>query len=120
MIEKVNVEEKFGLFQGHWEPKIVGEVNDSHVKLVKFKGEFLWHQHEGEDELFLVVKGSMVVKLRDRDIDLEENEFVIIPKGVEHKPVAKDEVHVMLFEPKTTLNTGDMESERTLRTLERI
>ncbi|UCH58183.1 MAG: cupin domain-containing protein [Candidatus Bathyarchaeota archaeon] len=119
-MEKVNLEEKFSLFQGHWEPKIVGEVNDSHVKLVKFKGEFLWHQHEGEDELFFVVKGSMVVKLRDRDIDLEENEFVIIPKGVEHKPVAKDEVHVMLFEPKTTLNTGDMESERTLRTLERI
>lgn len=113
MIEKVNLAQKLSLFQEQWSPKIVGELNDSHVKLVKVKGEFIWHHHEVEDELFLVLKGRLVIKLRDRDITLEEGEFVIIPKGVEHKPVAEEECHLLLLEPKTTLNTGTERNERT-------
>lgn len=120
MIKKVNLVEKFGLIKNYWEPKIVGEVNDSYVKLVKFKDEFIWHRHEDEDELFFVVKGVVIIKLRDQDIELEENEFVIVPKATEHKPIARGVAHVMLFEPKTTLNTGDKETEITQRTLERI
>jgi mannose-6-phosphate isomerase-like protein (cupin superfamily) len=119
-MEKVSLSEKFGLFQEHWRPKIAGEVNDSYVKLVKFQGEFVWHKHDDEDELFLVVKGSIVIKLRDRDIRLEEGEFVIVPRGVEHMPVAEEEAHVVLLEPKTTLNTGDVRNERTLDQLQRI
>ena len=102
------------------EPKVVGDINDSYVKLVKLKGEFVWHQHETEDELFLVVKGRLLIKLRDQDILLEEGEFVIIPRGVEHLPIAADEVHVLLLEPKTTLNTGNVENERTVTDLEHI
>ncbi len=117
---KVNLAQKFSMFNDYWSPKIVGELNDSHVKLVKFKGEFVWHHHETEDELFLVVKGSLQIKLRDQDIFLEEGEFVIIPRGVEHLPIAKDEVHVLLLEPKTTLNTGNVGNERTVLDLERI
>ena len=113
MIEKVNLAQKFTLFQEHWSPKIVGELNDSQVKLVKVKGEFIWHHHEVEDELFLVIKGRLIIKLRERDIALEEGEFVIIPKGVEHKPVAEEECHILLLEPKTTLNTGTEQNERT-------
>ena len=113
LIEKVNLAQKFTLFQEHWSPKIVGELNDSHVKLVKVKGEFIWHHHEFEDELFLVIKGRLVIKLRERDITLEEGEFVIIPRGVEHKPVAEKECHLLLLEPKTTLNTGTEQNERT-------
>jgi mannose-6-phosphate isomerase-like protein (cupin superfamily) len=113
-MEKVNLAEKFSLFQEYWSPKIVGELNDSHLKVVKFKGEFVWHYHEAEDELFLVVKGKLLIKLRDRDIVLEEGEFVIIPRGVEHCPVAEEEVHVVLLEPKSTVNTGDIQSERTV------
>ena len=120
MIEKVNLSEKFGLFSEHWNPKIAGEVNDSYVKLVKFSGPFVWHKHEDEDELFLVVKGEIVIKLRDGDVRLGEGEFVIIPRGVEHKPVAEAEAHVLLFEPKTVLNTGDVIEERTRTVLERI
>ena len=112
-MEKVNIAQKFSLFQDHWSPKIVGELNDTHVKLVKVKGEFVWHHHEAEDELFLVVKGRLLIKLRDRDIWLEEGEFVIIPKGVEHMPVAEEEVHLMLLEPKSTINTGNVRNERT-------
>ena len=112
-MEKVNLAQKFSLFQDHWSPKIVGELNDSHVKLVKVQGEFVWHHHEVEDELFLVVKGRLLIELRDRDIELDEGEFVIIPKGVEHKPVAAEEVHLLLLEPKSTRNTGNIESERT-------
>jgi mannose-6-phosphate isomerase-like protein (cupin superfamily) len=119
-INKVNLEEKFNLFADQWSPKIVGEINDSYVKLVKLKGEFVWHHHEAEDELFLVVKGSLLIKLRDRDIRLEEGEFVIIPRGVEHLPVADEEAHVILLEPKTTLNTGDVHNERTVAVLDRI
>jgi mannose-6-phosphate isomerase-like protein (cupin superfamily) len=119
-MDKVNLAQKFSMFNDYWSPKIVGELNDSHVKLVKFKGEFVWHHHETEDELFLVVKGSLQIKLRDQDIFLEEGEFVIIPRGVEHLPIAKDEVHVLLLEPKTTLNTGNVGNERTVLDLERI
>ncbi|MGH2568820.1 MAG: cupin domain-containing protein, partial [Bacteroidota bacterium] len=107
-------------FNKHWSPKIVGELNDSYVKLVKFKGEFVWHHHDDEDEMFLVLKGRFLMKLRDGDVWVEEGEFIIIPKGVEHKPVAEEEVHVMLLEPKTTLNTGNVQNERTLQELERI
>ncbi len=120
MIEKVNLKEKFDRFQEYWQPKIAGELNDSYVKLVKFKGEFVWHHHEGEDELFWVVKGQMTIKFRDRDLTVSEGEFVIVPKGVEHKPVAKKEVWVVLLEPKSTLNTGNLRNERTLENLERI
>ena len=112
-MEKIDLAQKFSLFHDHWSPKIVGELNDSHVKLVKVQGEFVWHHHEVEDELFLVVKGRLTIKLRDRDIELGEGELVIIPRGVEHKPVAEQEVHLLLLEPKTTLNTGNVENERT-------
>jgi len=120
MIEKVNLAHKFSLFQDYWSPKIVGELNDSYVKLAKLKGEFVWHHHEVEDELFLVVKGKLLIKLRDQDIWLEEGEFVIIPRGVEHLPIAEEEAHVLLLEPKTTLNTGDVQNERTVANLERV
>ncbi len=113
-MKKVNLKESFNLFDDYWSPKIIGSVNDSHVKLVKFRGEFVWHHHEVEDEMFLVVKGSMTIRLRDQDIRLEEGEMVIIPSGVEHQPVAEEEVHVMLFEPRSTLNTGNVQSERTV------
>jgi mannose-6-phosphate isomerase-like protein (cupin superfamily) len=119
-MEVVNLNDKFALFEEHWKPKIAGELNDAYVKLVKFKGEFLWHQHEAEDEMFLVVKGNLTIKLRDRDLKVAEGEFAIIPKGVEHMPVADEEVHVVLIEPKTTLNTGDQQSARTQPELERI
>jgi mannose-6-phosphate isomerase-like protein (cupin superfamily) len=119
-MDKVNLAQKFSMFNDYWSPKIVGEINDSHVKLVKLKGEFVWHHHETEDELFLVVNGSLLIKLRDQDIFLEEGEFVIIPRGVEHLPIAKDEAHVLLLEPKTTLNTGNIENERTVGNLEHI
>ena len=119
-MEKVNVKEKFGLFEDRWSPKVIGEVNDSYVKAVKLQGEFVWHHHDDEDELFLVVKGSMVIRLRDRDIRLEEGEFVVIPRGVEHMPVAEEEAHVLLLEPKSTLNTGNVTSERTVAELQRI
>ena len=120
MIEKVNFTDKFSRFSDYWKPKIAGEINDSYIKLVKVKGEFVWHHHENEDELFLVVKGKLTIKLRDQDIALDEGEFVIIPRGVEHCPVAEEEAYVLLLEPKTTLNTGNISNERTLADLERI
>ena len=110
----VNLSQKFSLFHEHWSPRIVGELNDSYVKLAKLKGEFVWHTHEKEDELFLVVKGTLVIKLRERDLVIHEGEFAIIPRGVEHCPVAEEEVHVMLLEPKSTVNTGDQVNERTV------
>jgi mannose-6-phosphate isomerase-like protein (cupin superfamily) len=119
-MEKVNLAQKFGLFNDYWSPKIVGDLNDSHVKLVKLRGEFVWHHHENEDELFLIVKGRLLVKFRDRDLWLYEGEVVIIPKGVEHMPVAPEEVHVILIEPKSTLNTGNVLGEKTVADLERI
>jgi mannose-6-phosphate isomerase-like protein (cupin superfamily) len=120
MIEKISLAQKFSLFTDRWSPKVVGEINDMHVKLVKLEGEFVWHHHEHEDELFLVVKGKLLIKLRDRDIHLDEGEFVIIPRGVEHLPVAHEEAHVLLLEPKTTLNTGNVISDRTVAELERV
>ena len=120
MIEKVNLSEKFGLFREQWSPKIAGEVNDSYVKLVKFRGDFVWHKHEEEDEMFFVVKGEITIRLRDGDVRLGEGEFAIIPKGVEHKPFAEEEAHVLLFEPKTVLNTGDVVNEMTRPELERV
>lgn len=120
LIEKVNLKEKFSLFQEQWSPKIVGEINDAYVKLVKFTGEFVWHHHDDEDEMFLVVRGSMLMRLRDGDIRVHEGEFIIIPRGVEHMPVAEEEAHVILLEPKSTLNTGNVENERTLEALQRI
>lgn len=119
-MEKVNLLEKFGKFQDHWKPRIAGEVNDSLVKLVKFQGEFLWHHHEQEDEMFLVVKGRMTMRFRDRDVVLGENEFIVVPRGVEHMPVAEQEAWIMLFEPRTTLNTGNVTSERTVPELEKV
>lgn len=119
-MEKVNLAEKFRLFQEYWSPKIVGEVNDCYLKLVKFKGEFVWHHHDVEDEMFLVVKGRFLMKLKDRNIQLEEGEFIIIPRGVEHMPVADEEVEVLLIEPKTTLNTGNVKNQRTVEVLQRI
>jgi mannose-6-phosphate isomerase-like protein (cupin superfamily) len=119
-MDTINLNQKFTLFQEYWSPKIAGELNDSYIKLAKLKGEFVWHQHENEDELFLVVKGHLLIKLRDRDIHLKEGEFVIIPKGVEHLPIAEEEVHVLLLEPKSTLNTGNVQNERTVNDLEWI
>ena len=120
MIEKVNLRQKLSLFREHWQPKIVGEVNDMLVKTVKFQGEFVWHSHETEDELFLVVKGAMTMRFRDGDVEVGEGELIIVPRGVEHMPVAREEAHVVLFEPKTTLNTGDVRNERTVERLEKI
>ena len=116
----VNLADMFSRFQEHWSPKIVGEVNDSLVKLVKLKGEFVWHHHEREDELFLVVKGTLRLKLRDKDLVLGPGEFAIIPHGVEHLPVAEEETHVLLFEPNSTLNTGNVRNDRTVATLDRL
>jgi mannose-6-phosphate isomerase-like protein (cupin superfamily) len=113
-MEKINLAQKFSLFQDHWKPRIAGELNGQYIKLVKVKGEFVWHHHDNEDELFLVVKGRLLIKLRDQDIQLEEGELVIIPRGVEHMPVAEEEVHLLLLEPKSTLNTGDVQNERTV------
>jgi mannose-6-phosphate isomerase-like protein (cupin superfamily) len=114
MSKVINLADKFNLFQEPWHPKIVGELNDSYVKLAKLKGEFVWHHHENEDELFLVVKGTLVIKLRDQEMTIHEGEFVIIPKGVEHLPVAEEEVQVLLLEPKSTLNTGNVQNEKTV------
>ncbi len=119
-MDKVNLTEKFSLIHDYWKPKIVAELNDSYVKLAKFRGNFIWHHHENEDELFLVVKGQLIIKLQDGGIRLNEGEFFIVPKEIEHKPVAEGEVHVMLIEPKMTLNTGNVSNERTAAILERI
>ena len=112
-IEVVDIGQKLDLFSEYWRPKIVGELNDSYVKVVKLKGEFVWHQHEKEDELFWVISGTLVIKLREQEITVQPGQFVIIPKGVEHLPVAAEEVQVVLLEPRGTLNTGDAESDRT-------
>jgi mannose-6-phosphate isomerase-like protein (cupin superfamily) len=119
-METVNLQEKFGMFSEYWKPKIVGELNDSYVKAVKFKGDFVWHHHDHEDELFLVVKGTMRMKFREREELVREGEFIVVPKGVEHCPVADQEAHVLLLEPKSTLNTGNITNERTVAQLERI
>jgi mannose-6-phosphate isomerase-like protein (cupin superfamily) len=119
-MDKVNLRQKLDQFSAYWSPKIVGELNGQMVKLVKFNGPFVWHHHAGEDEMFLVVKGRFRMEFRDRQAWLEEGEFLIVPRGVEHRPVAEEEAHVLLFEPASTLNTGNVQNERTLPELERI
>ena len=119
-MEKVIIAEKLKLFSEYWSPKIVGELNGQHVKLAKFQGEFVWHKHDNEDEMFLVIEGVLKMELRDKTIVINKNEFLIIPKGTEHRPVAEKEVSVMLFEPSSTLNTGDTENELTKYILETI
>ena len=119
-MEKINLSDKLSRFTDHWRPKIVGQLNGQQVKLAKLQGEFVWHAHEKEDELFLVIEGRLVIQLRDREIVLDPGEFVIIPRGIEHKPVADEEVHVLLFEPASTLNTGTLRNERTVEQLDWI
>jgi mannose-6-phosphate isomerase-like protein (cupin superfamily) len=119
-METVNLKDKFSRVSEFWSPKIIGELNDSYVKVVKLRGEFVWHHHDHEDEMFLVTHGTLRIRFRDRDQIIKPGEFIIVPKGVEHLPVADEEVHLVLFEPKTTLNTGNVHNERTHAELERI
>jgi mannose-6-phosphate isomerase-like protein (cupin superfamily) len=119
-MQTVNLAEKFGKVQDYWNPRIIGELNDFAVKVVKLKGEFIWHHHDVEDELFLVIKGTLRMRFRDHEALVHEGEFVIVPHGMEHQPVAEEEVHLVLLEPKTTLNTGTTTNERTVREPERI
>lgn len=116
----INIAEKFGLFNDHWNPRIVGELNGQHVKLAKLHGEFVWHSHKNEDEMFLVIKGKLRMKFRDREEVLTPGEFIVIPRGVDHCPVAEEEVEVMLFEPASTVNTGEERNERTVTDLEQL
>lgn len=119
-MEKININEKLNLFQDHWNPRIIGELNGQQVKLAKLKGEFIWHSHENEDELFYILKGTLKMEFRDRVIVINPGEMIIVPRGVEHRPIAEEEVELMLFEPASTLNTGEHENERTKRKLEVI
>jgi mannose-6-phosphate isomerase-like protein (cupin superfamily) len=119
-MEKINLAEKFSRFQDRWSPKVVGDLNENYVKLVKLEGDFTWHHHDNEDELFLVVRGRMRMGLREGDVELSEGEIFIVPKGVEHRPAAEEECWVLLIEPKTTLNTGNVVNERTVAELDRI
>jgi mannose-6-phosphate isomerase-like protein (cupin superfamily) len=119
-MNKVNITEKLALFKDHWNPRIVEELNGQYVKLVKFQGTFVWHKHEHEDELFLVLKGQFNMEFRDKTVEIKENEFIVIPRGIEHRPNAQNEVSVLLFEPKNTLNTGDSKGELTRTDLEWI
>ena len=119
-MDKVSLSEKFRLLTDYWSPKIVGELNSQHVKLAKLKGEFIWHHHQKEDELFLVVSGLLTIQLRDREITLTEGEFFVVPAGVDHRPIAPHETHVLLLEPSSALNTGNVTNERTARDLEWI
>lgn len=119
-LDKVNINQKLSLFDEYWSPKIVGELNGQYVKLAKFKGEFIWHKHDNEDEMFYVIKGKFIIELRDQIIELNEGEFFIVSKGIEHRPLAEKEVSVLLFEPKTTLNTGNQKNELTRENLQKI
>jgi len=116
----INLADKFNSFSDRWSPKIIGELNDFYIKAVKLKGEFVWHHHDQEDEMFLVTKGTLRMRFRDREAVVREGEFIIVPHGIEHLPVADEEVHVVLFEPKSTLNTGNIKNERTVAQLQRI
>ena len=120
MVKKINIDQKLSLFSDHWNPRIIGELNKQHVKLAKIKGEFIWHKHDKEDEMFLVLKGILKIEFRDRIETIHENEIIIVPKGVEHRPIAEEEVSIMLFEPATTINTGDLDNERTRKNLESL
>ena len=119
-MEKVNIREKLSQFSDHWHPRILGELNGQHVKAVKLKGEFVWHHHDDEDELFLVISGLLKMEFRDRTVLVGEGEFIIVPRKTEHRPVAEDEVHMLLFEPASTLNTGNVQNEKTRTNLEKI
>ena len=119
-MDLVDIEEKLTHINEFWSPKIIGELNGQLIKIAKLKGEFLWHHHENEDEMFMVIKGNLIIKLKDKDIDLKEGQFFIIQKGVEHMPVANEECHVMLFEPKSVLNTGNVVNKKTITHIEKI
>ena len=119
-MDKVNISEKLSQFNDYYNPRIIGELNGQYVKAVKLMGEFVWHHHDNEDELFLVIKGKLKMEFRDKIVEVMPGEFIIVPKGVEHKPVAEDEVQLLLFEPAATLNTGNVENERTRKVLEKI
>lgn len=119
-MDKVNISEKFIQFNDYYNPRIIGELNGQAVKAVKLKGEFVWHHHDHEDEMFLVIKGKLNMEFRDKTVEVMPGEFIIVPRGVEHKPVAEEEVHILLFEPVSTLNTGNVENERTRKVLEKI
>lgn len=120
MIDKVNLAEKFAQFSDYCNPRIVGAVNDCLIKVVKLKGEFIWHHHEAEDEMFLVIRGRLTMNFRDRAVDIAPGEFIVVPRGVEHKPAAEGEVEILLFEPGTVLNTGNVVNDRTVAQLEQI
>jgi mannose-6-phosphate isomerase-like protein (cupin superfamily) len=120
IMKKINISQKLAQFKDHWNPRIIGELNQQHVKIAKIKGEFIWHKHDDEDEMFLVLKGTLKIEFRDRTETIQENEIIIVPKGVEHKPIAEKEVSIMLFEPATTINTGAIENERTRKKLESL
>jgi mannose-6-phosphate isomerase-like protein (cupin superfamily) len=119
-MQKVNIQEKLASFSDYWNPRIVGELNGQHVKATKLKGEFIWHHHDNEDEMFLVIKGKLKMEFREKTVEVNPGEFIIVPRGVEHKPVADEEVELLLFEPASTLNTGNVENERTRKALEKI
>lgn len=119
-MEKINIKEKFSQFSDYWNPRIIGELNGQQVKAARLKGEFIWHHHEHEDELFLVTKGMLKMEFRDKTVEVGEGEFIIVPRGVEHKPVAEKVVELLLFEPASTLNTGNVENEKTKRNLDKI
>lgn len=119
-MEKINIREKLDQFQDHWNPRIIGELNGQQVKAVKLKGEFVWHHHDHEDELFLVIKGNLRMEFRDKVVEVKEGEFIVVPRKVEHRPVAPEEVEILLFEPTSTLNTGNIENEKTRKHLEKI
>ena len=119
-MNKVNISDKFAEFDDFYNPKIIGELNGQQVKAVKLKGEFIWHHHENEDELFLVTKGKLIMEFREKTVEVNPGEFIIVPRGIKHRPVAEDEVHVLLFEPDSTINTGNIENERTRKDLEKL
>ena len=119
-MKKINISQKLAQFKDHWNPRIIGELNQQHIKIAKLKGEFIWHKHDEEDEMFLVLKGTLKIAFRDRTETIQENEIIIVPKGIEHKPIAEEEVSIMLFEPATTINTGDLENEHTRKNLESL
>jgi mannose-6-phosphate isomerase-like protein (cupin superfamily) len=119
-MEKVNLAQKFALFSEQWSPKLIGELNGQQIKIAKLQGEFVWHHHEAEDEFFMVIEGRMTIKLPDQEIELGEGEFLIVPRGVEHKPVAKDQAQIMMFEPAGTLNTGNVQNEHTIENIDRL
>lgn len=116
----INLTEKFAQFSDHWHPRVIGELNGQQVKIAKVKGDFVWHQHENEDELFMVIKGKLFIDFRDKTVEINEGEMVIVPRGVEHRPRAEEEVHIMLFEPASTVNTGEIENDLTRKNLSRI